>query len=189
MRPEFRGAFPQCKLLMGVFIILLAFTACSKGKEEASPEGMKEVNLNLGQSDQRIEMIKSKLFDKPDNFELLSALGDAYFEAGRYMEAIDIYTRAVAVNPKSSDCYNDRALAHFYIGNTDAALESTNKGIEADPLYKNTWLTKGFILMSIGKYDEAVEPLTRVKEMDLGGTVGQEAEKFLEQIKLQQVKG
>ena len=188
MKNNIGGAFSLSKLLMGVFLVLLALTACSKGKEEVSTEGMKEFNADLAKPDQRIEMIKSKLFDDPKNFELLSALGDAYFESGSYVEAIDIYTRAIAVNPKSADCYNDMALAHLYTGNTDAAIESADKGIEADPAYKNTWLTKGFILMSIGKLDEAVEPLTRVKEMDFGGRLGQEADNFLNQIALQKGK-
>ena len=182
------GDSPRSKLLMGVFVILLALTACSKGKEEVNTEGLKDFNSDLAKPDQRIEMIKSKLFDNPKSFELLAALGDAYFEMGSYNEAIDIYTKALEVNPKSADCYNDMALSYFYAGNSEAALESANKGIEADPLYKNTWLTKGFILMSLGKLDEAIEPLTKVKEMDFGGRIGQEAENFLNQIQLQKDK-
>lgn len=178
------GASPRYKLLFGVFLVLLALTACDKGKEEPKTEGLKEFNANLAQPDQRVEMLKAKLFDDPENYGLLSALGDAYFETGSYMEAIAIYQKAVTVNPKSADCYNDMALAYFYTGNSDAAIEAASKGVEADPQYKNTWLTKGFILMSVGKFDEAVAPLTKAKELDFGGPVGQEAENFLNQIKL-----
>ncbi|MDH3974256.1 MAG: tetratricopeptide repeat protein [Deltaproteobacteria bacterium] len=188
MSLKFRGASPQSKLLMGVFLVLLVLTACSKGKEEAPTKGLKDFNPDLAQPDQRIEMLKAKLFDDPDNYGLLATLGDAYFESGQYAQAIEIYKKAVIVNPKSADCYNDMALAYFYTGNTDTALESSNNGIKADPLYKNTWLTKGFILMSVGKFDEAVEPLTKAKELDFGGAIGQEAENFLNQIKLQKGK-
>ena len=38
--------------------------------------------------------------------------------------------------------------------------------------------------MTLGRLDEAVEPLKNVKELDLGGRLAEEADNFLGQIEL-----
>ena len=48
-----------------------------------------------------------------------------------------------------------------------------------NPEYPNTWLSKGFILVSEGRYEEAIAPLNKVKELDAVGNLAMEADKFL----------
>ena len=176
--------FHMKRALPGLILIMLFLTACDGNKKGVDQEGLKEFDAASVQSDQRIETLKSQLFDSPDNFDLLSALGDAYFETQRYIEAIGVYEKAVKVNPQSADSFNDLALSYFYTGNSEAALASVNKAVKADPTYKHGWLTKGFLLMTLGRLDEAVEPLKNVKELDLGGRLAEEADNFLGQIEL-----
>ena len=172
------------RFLPGLILIILFLTACEGGKKGAEEEGLKEFDASSVQSDQRIETLKSQLFDSPDNFELLSALGDAYFESQRYIEAIGVYEKALKIDPKSADSLNDLALSQFYTGNSEAAVVSANKAVEIDPVYKHGWLTKGFILMTLGRLDEAAVALKKVKELDLGGRLAEEADNFLNQIEL-----
>jgi len=167
--------------------LALMMPACDKGKNEVPQGEYKEFEGLDSQNDQRIETLKSRLFDEPQNFQLIAALGDAYFEAGRYVQAIDIYNKALAVNSSDPDCLNDLALSYFYTGNTDKAIESVNKATTADPAYTHAWLTKGFILLSVGRQEEAVAPLMKVKELDMGGGLSMEADSFLGQI--EQMKG
>ncbi|MDT8318464.1 MAG: tetratricopeptide repeat protein [bacterium] len=169
--------------VLPLFIIIILFlAACDGGKKGADQEGLKEFDASSVQAEQRIETLKSQLFDSPDNLELLSALGDAYFESQRYIEAIGVYEKAIKINPKSADSLNDLALSQFYTGNSEAALVSVTKAVEADPVYKHGWLTKGFILMTLGRLDEAAVSLKKVKELDLGGRLAEEADNFLNQI-------
>jgi tetratricopeptide (TPR) repeat protein len=172
------------RTLPGLILIMLFLTACDGSKKGVDQEGLKEFDASSIQSEQRIETLKSQLFDSPDNLELLSALGDAYFESQRYIEAIGIYEKAIKIDPKSADSFNDLALSQFYTGNNEAALASATKAVEADPVYKHGWLTKGFILMTLGRLDEAAESLEKVKELDLGGRLAEEADNFLTQIEL-----
>lgn len=182
------------KLHRGSYIpalILAIFAAgCGGGKEEGVNEGLQEwEDRNTSLYEKRIESLKASLYEDPNNFNLISALGDAYFESQRYEEAIREYEKALKVNPNDADALNDRGLAYFYIGNTDKALESINKAIESDPVYTHSWLSKGFILLSIGKYDEAIAPLYKVKELDPGGRLAEEADKFLTQINAMKGQG
>lgn len=176
------------RVLPGFILIIIFLTACDGSKKSTEQEGLKEFDAASIQSEQRIETLKSQLFDNPDNLELLSALGDAYFESQRYIEAIGVYEKAIKVDPKSADSFNDLALSQFYTGNNEAALASATKAVEADPVYKHGWLTKGFILMTLGRLDEAAVALKKVKELDIGGRLAEEADNFLNQIDLSKDK-
>jgi hypothetical protein len=48
-----------------------------------------------------------------------------------------------------------------------------------DPNYVHAWLSTGYVMVSTGRYQEAVAPLNKVKELDSTGTLALEADKFL----------
>ena len=58
------------------------------------------------------------------------------------------------------------------------------KANEADPTYKHAWLSKGFMLTSLGKKEEAITALNRVKELDPGGSLASAADNFLLEIEM-----
>ena len=131
------------------------------------------------QPHQGIDQLKARLATSPNDFETLSALADMYFESSQYVEAFQTYDKALAVNPGCADCYNDRGLSLYYIGDPTSALESFDKAIALDPGFTHAWLSKGFVLISVGRYQEAVVPLNKVKEIDTSGVLALQADKFL----------
>jgi tetratricopeptide (TPR) repeat protein len=131
------------------------------------------------QSLQSIEQMKARLLINPNDFGTLSVLADMYFESARYVEAFETYDKAIAVNPGCADCYNDRGLSLFYIGDPASALESFDKAIEIDPGFVRAWLSKGYVLTSEGRFKEAAVPLNKVKELDGNGVLAEQADEFL----------
>ena len=123
--------------------------------------------------------MKTQLLSNPSDFAALSELGDLYFESSQYFEAIQMYDRAIAVNPACADCYNDKGLALFYLGDADGSLTALNKATTIDPNYVHAWLSTGFVMVATGRYEEAVAPLNKVKELDATGSLVPEADKFL----------
>ena len=160
-------------------LILMSMVACDdkSAKISSQPQPFPETNLSAAPSE--IDQINAFLVDDPNNFDALSALGDKYFESGQYFEAIQTYDKALAVNPMCADCLNDQGLAYFYSGDANSAIDSLDKAIAINPDYPNTWLSKGFILISEGRYEEAKAPLNKVKELDTVGNLTIEADKFL----------
>ena len=162
-----------------ILLLLVALAACdSKPAGTAAPRQQGLATGNA-QSLQGIEQMEAKLLMNPNDFETLSVLADMYFESARYVEAFDTYNKAIAVNPRCADCYNDRGLSLFYIGDAASALESFDKAIEIDPGYVHAWLSKGYVLTAEGRYREAVAPLNKVKQLDTTGTLAEQADKFL----------
>jgi len=162
-----------------VILLLLPLAACD-GKPPATAVTRQQApNTGDTQSLQGIEQMKARLSMNPNDFETLSVLADLYFESARYVEAFETYDKAIAVNPRCADCYNDRGLSLFYIGDAASALESFDKAIEIDPGFVHAWLSKGYVLTSEGRYKEAVAPLNKVKELDTTGVLAQQADQFL----------
>jgi len=164
-----------------LFVLLLLASLAACDSKPAAPAASRPQGLATGspQSLQGIEQMKARLLTNPNDFATLSVLGDMYFEAARYVEAFETYDKAIAVNPRCADCYNDRGLSLFYIGDPASALESLDKAIAIDPGYVHAWLSKGFVLTSVGRYKEAVAPLNKVKELDATGVLARQADEFL----------
>lgn len=160
-------------------LLLLSLTACDDKPARPVATAQQDLAVTGTQSLQGIEQMEAKLLMNPNDFETLAILGDMYFEARQYVDAFQTYDRALAVNPRCADCYNDRGLSLFYIGDPTSALESFDKAIAIDPDFIHAWLSKGFVLVSEGRYQEAIAPLNRVKELDNNGPLAQQADEFL----------
>ena len=160
-------------------LISLGLVACDEQAAKPAAQSQQDFAVNNVQTFQGIEQLKAKLLLNPTDFETLSALGDMYFESAQYVEAFQIYDKAIAVNPNCADCYNDRGLSLFYIGDPTSALESFDQAIALQPGFTHAWLSKGFVLVSEGRYQEAIAPLNKVKELDSTGLLALQADKFL----------
>jgi tetratricopeptide (TPR) repeat protein len=160
-------------------LLMLALTSCDDNTAKTAPRSQQDFGNNSVQTFQGIEQLKARLLTNPNDFATLSELGDMYFESSRFVEAFQTYDKAIAVNPNCADCYNDRGLSLYYIGDPTSALESFDKAIAIDPGFTHAWLSKGFVLTSEGRYQEAVAPLNKVKEIDTSGVLALQADKFL----------
>ena len=162
-------------------LILFSLISCDDQASKPAATAQDFPQFDSFQTPSEIDQLKARLFDNPEDFEALSTLGDRYFEAGRYLEAIQTNDKALAVNPMCADCLNDRGLAQYYMGDPKSALESFDKAIAIDPEYVHVWLSKGYVLFSVGRYEEAIPVLNKVKELDTTGGLAAEADKFIAQ--------
>jgi len=161
---------------LGLMTLLMA---CDEKGPPTTRQTQQEFASTNTQTSQAIEQLKARIANNPKDFDSLSILADLYFESARYIDAFNIYDRALAVNPNCADCYNDRGLCLFYLGDPTSALESFDQAITLEPGFTHAWLSKGFVLISEGRYHEAVAPLDKVKELDGDGALALQADKFL----------
>ena len=120
--------------------------------------------------------------ENPHDKQDFAMLGDTYFQAQKYPEAIALYEKAISLNSQDVGSMNDLGLAYFYTGQSDKALASLANATTTSPEYERAWLSTGYILLSMQRYDEAVEPLQKARDLDPQGIVGQEAARFLNKI-------
>jgi len=97
------------------------------------------------------------------------AQGDYDYERGACDAAIADYTRAIALNPKFAEAYNNRAYTYMVQHNYAAALPDLNKAIELRPNYVNALMNRGDIYNYYYEinYDRAVADYDRI--LQIGG--------------------
>lgn len=128
--------------------------------------------------------LKKRLSENPNDWELNSKIGNVYFDMRRFDEAVVYYKKALALNPKDVNTYNDLAISNHYLLNPAEGLKYAEEGIKVDPYYQRIWLTKGFILYyGLGKKDAAVAAWKKAEALDPSSPVGKDAKAFVEEFK------
>jgi YHS domain-containing protein len=79
-------------------------------------------------------------------------LGNLYFDAERYDEAIKWYGDAIKLSPKDVNVSTDLGVSYYYSNQPDKALEQFKQSLSIDPKHGKTLLNVG-IVKAFGKQD------------------------------------
>ncbi|KAH7402223.1 hypothetical protein DE146DRAFT_652761 [Phaeosphaeria sp. MPI-PUGE-AT-0046c] len=100
--------------------------------------------------------------------ERMKSDGNASFKAGRYQEAVDTYTQALAVDPSNkntnSKILQNRALCNSRLKQWKAAIADCDKALELDPSYTKARKTRSKALGESGNWEEALRELKALYE-------------------------
>jgi len=81
-------------------------------------------------------------------------LGNVYFDAERYDEAIQWYEAALALDPRNVNVSTDLGVSYYYTKQADRALQQFARSLKIDPSHTKTILNMG-IVRAFGKQDLA----------------------------------
>jgi tetratricopeptide (TPR) repeat protein len=79
-------------------------------------------------------------------------LGNAYFDAERYEDAVKYYEEALKLDPKNVDASTDLGVSYYYTNRADQALKQFDYSLSLDPNHTKTLLNQGIVL-AFGKRD------------------------------------
>jgi tetratricopeptide (TPR) repeat protein len=125
-----------------------AATATNAPAQTPSPADLKSM------ADNQAAPLLQKLNSDPKNPEILTSIGNLYYDAHQYPVAIDFYGRALQSKPGDAAVRTDMATAYWYMGNTDAAIAEFNKALTFAPNNPNTLFNLGLVKWQ-GKHDSA----------------------------------
>jgi tetratricopeptide (TPR) repeat protein len=96
-----------------------------------------------------------------------------YYESGLKKQdegdldgAINDYTRAIKVNPRYTEAYNNRGAIRRSKGDVDGAIADYDRAIEVDPEHTKSWNNRGAAKEKKGDLDGAIADFTRAIELD-----------------------
>lgn len=89
---------------------------------------------------------------RPNDEAVRAELGNMYFDAERYTDAIKWYEQAFAINPKDPNVSTDLGVSYYYSNQPDRALAQFEKSLAIDPKHTKTLLNQG-IVRAFGKQD------------------------------------
>ncbi|HEV3216033.1 MAG TPA: tetratricopeptide repeat protein [Vicinamibacterales bacterium] len=119
----------------------------------------------------------------PKNAVARSQLGDLYYDAGKYPEAIKWYQESLSLNPKDVNVSTDLGVSYYYNKETDRALEQLQHSLEIDPTHAKTLLNLG-VVRAFGKRDlkGATEAWQKLVEVAPQSPEGQQAKQALDSL-------
>jgi tetratricopeptide (TPR) repeat protein len=106
------------------------------------------------QADTQAAPILEQLKSQPDNADLLTSIGNIYYDAQLYPTAIDYYTRSLKVKPADASVRTDLGTAYWYLGNADSAIAQFDTALTYSPTNPNTLFNRGLVKWQ-GKGDVA----------------------------------
>jgi cytochrome c-type biogenesis protein CcmH/NrfG len=116
--------------------------------ETPSPVKMKEM------ADAKAAPLLERLKPDANNPDLLTGIGNIYYDAQQYSAAIDYYGRALKIKPSDAAVRTDMATAYWYMGNADTAIAEFNQALGYAPTSPNTLFNLGLVKWK-GKQDIA----------------------------------
>jgi len=111
-------------------------------------------NAKTGDSERQIPQLKGMLQKNPNDLNALIALGNIYFDTHRPQEAVDAYSRALAIDPKNPDVRTDLGIMYRELRRFDEALDAFRRAAQDDPQHLNSRFNIGIVL----EYDKGDFP-------------------------------
>lgn len=105
-------------------------------------------------ADAKAAPLLDRLKSDPNNPDLLTSIGNIYYDAQQYPIAIDHYGRALKVRPSDAAVRTDMATAYWYMGDADSAIAEFNRALTYAPNNPNTLFNLGLVKWK-GKSDSA----------------------------------
>lgn len=82
--------------------------------------------------------------------------GNEAFKAGRYQEAIDLFSKAIEHNPNDHVFYSNRSGSYLNNGQYDQALQDAETCIKMNPAWPRGYQRKGSALFYMDRIDDAI---------------------------------
>ena len=139
-----------------------ATAGSQKAAAAATPEQSNPVSTSQAQNFARLAQMADaqaaplleKLKSDPKNPDLLTGIGNIYYDAQQYSTAIDFYGRALKAKPSDVAVRTDMATAYWYTGDADTAITEFNKALSYEPNSPNALFNRGLVKWK-GKMDIA----------------------------------
>jgi tetratricopeptide (TPR) repeat protein len=134
--------------------------------------------------EQKVTALKSVAEKDPKNARPRIDLGNLYFDAERYDDAIAWYEQAVALQPNDENLSTDLGVCYYYTNQPDKALARFDASLKINPKHVKTLLNVG-IVRAFGKQDlpGATKAWEQVIALDPNGAEGQAAKRALDTLK------
>jgi tetratricopeptide (TPR) repeat protein len=131
----------------------------------------------------QVNALKTVAAREPTNATPRAQLGNLYFDAERYDEAIKWYGDALRLAPNDVNVSTDLGVCYYYSNQPDQALAQFERSLKINPKHAKTLLNVG-IVKAFGKQDldGAAQAWREVIALAPDGPEGQAAKRALDSL-------
>jgi tetratricopeptide (TPR) repeat protein len=126
--------------------------AASPAAQQAPASGAGATSRAAVLDETQVNALKTVAEREPSNAAPRAQLGNLYFDAERYDEAIKWYGDALTLSPNDVNVSTDLGVSYYYSNQPDKALAQFDRSLKLDPKHAKTLLNVG-IVKAFGKQD------------------------------------
>ena len=155
--------------------------AAPVAQQTAAPAGGATAPQTPALDQNRVQSLTTAAESNPNDPQPRVQLGNAYFDAERYADAIAWYESALTLTPTDPNVSTDLGVAYYYTNQPDRAVKQFEHSLSLDPKHTKTLLNLG-IVKAFGKQDlaGAAEAWQKVVALAPESPEGQAAKKALD---------
>ncbi|XP_026285391.1 small glutamine-rich tetratricopeptide repeat-containing protein beta [Frankliniella occidentalis] len=98
--------------------------------------------------------------------ERLKAEGNSLMHEEKYQEAIDAYSKAIALDGRNAIYYCNRAAVHSKLNNYQQSIADAKQALKIDSSYCKAYARLGLAHASLGQHEEARNAYAKALEME-----------------------
>jgi len=106
---------------------------------QPSPEQLRQL------ADTQAQPLLAQLKTDPNNAALLYQIGNLYYDAQQYPDAVKYYQDSLKINPNATDVRTDLGTAYHLMGQPDQALQEYDKVLKIDGKHANALFNEGMV--------------------------------------------
>ncbi len=148
-------------LIIGLIALLIGFfggNIYNAYKSNSSGASQNPTRNAPVQDSARMFALEQQLKSNPNNAMAWMELGNLYYDAKKFQDAIRAYTQYLSINPNNANVLTDLGTMYRRAGNPTDAIASFDKAMEVDPNHEHAHFNKGIVLYyDVGFQDEAVK--------------------------------
>ncbi|HTT22774.1 MAG TPA: tetratricopeptide repeat protein [Candidatus Sulfotelmatobacter sp.] len=181
-------------LVLGVALGYLFRGSASSAPQTAAAAQSTGVPSDNAQVQAALQQSVAPLLDtinrNPTDYYALVKVGDLYYDAQQFQNAIQYYERALAIHPESPDVRTDMGTAYWYAGNAERALAELETSLKYKPGHPQTLFNLGWIKWQ-GKADPkgAIEAWQKLLKTNPDYPQKQQVEQYIAKAKEHATRG
>ncbi len=145
-----------------IILIALGLAGCQFGHPVVSNDGAAQTGNKTD-----VSALTRKAEQSPGEVRAWISLGNALFDTNRWVEAIEAYRRALALDAQNVDVRVDLGTCYRSANMPESAIKEYRIAIEIDPRHKNARRNAGVVLAyDLNKPDLAIIEFEKYLELD-----------------------
>ena len=109
------------------------------GAPQPTPEELRHM------ADTQAQPLLQQLESDSKNAALLYQIGNLYYDAQQYPEAVKYYENSLKIDPKATDVRTDMATAYHLMGQPDRAIQEYDAVLKIDGKHANALFNEGMV--------------------------------------------
>lgn len=114
-------------------------TSSKSGMPQPTPEQLRQM------ADTQAQPLLAQLKSDPNNAALLYQIGNLYYDAQQYPEAVKFYERSLQIDPKGADVRTDLGTAYHLLGQPDRAIQEYDEVLKINRKHANALFNEGMV--------------------------------------------